>query len=253
MPRRRAALLLCLAWLLTAASPVRAALPAGVPSQPADPVTDLAGLLSPQATQALDQALRQVRDSGKFQLAVLTLPSLNGLAIEDVSIAVARAWGLGDKARGDGVLLLLAPAEHKMRIEVGSRLEGDLPDITCQRIIREIMAPRLRAGDADGAVTAGCLAIAKPLGVDLALDAGAQPAAGGGDGVSPLILLLLLVLFLGFRGLMAFGLFGGFGGRGPRGGGFGGGGFGGGGFGGGGGGFGGGGGGFSGGGSSGGW
>jgi len=230
-------------------------LPKGVPPQPAAPVTDLAGILNPATFQALNAALIQVRDSGKFQLAVLTLPSLEGDAIENVSIKVARAWGLGDKSRGDGVLLLIAPAEHRLRIEVGSRLEGDLTDIACARIIRAEMSPRFKAGDPNGAVIAGCSAIANRLGVDLAL-AGrgfTGPADGDGDQpLSPWSAILVLALMLAFPFLMLL-LNGGRRG-GPRsGGGFWGGGMGGGGGFGGSGGFGGGGGGFSGGGSSGGW
>ena len=243
----RSAAGLCLGLLLALPLAAGDTLPKGVPSQPAAPVTDLAGMLDPATVQTLDSALIQVRDSGKFQLAVLTLPSLEGDAIENVSIKVARAWGLGDQARKDGVLLLIAPAEHQLRIEVGSKLEGDLTDIACARIIREEMTPRLKAGDPNGAVVAGCAAIANRLGVDLALDAGAPPASDGS--VAPLDILLFLVLLVAFPILMGF--LNGFGPRGgPRGGGFWGGGMGGG-FGGGG--FGGGGGGFSGGGASGGW
>lgn len=253
--------------------------PQGVPRTPADPVTDLAGMLSPGAGQRIDAELRRQWQAGRFQLAILTLPSLGDRPIEDISIQVARAWALGSKDASNGVLLLVAPAEHKLRIEVGSRLEGQLPDVVCHRIIADAMAPRLREGDADGALLAGAAAITAVLdpqdplakeddGASASDAASGQDAGGpGGPGAAaggpavvgmlgillwllghPLVLLLVFFLLsILLRVLL--------GGGGFRGGGFGGGGFGGGGFGGGfgGGGFGGGGGGFSGGGSSGGW
>ncbi|HXC62775.1 MAG TPA: TPM domain-containing protein, partial [bacterium] len=193
---------LFLALWLTLPLAAAETLPKGVPSQPAAPVTDLAGMFDAATVQTLDSALIQVRDSGKFQLAVLTLPSLEGDAIENVSIKVARAWGLGDKARKDGVLLLIAPAEHQLRIEVGSRLEGDLTDIACARIIREEMTPRLKAGDPNGAVLAGCAAIANRLGVDLSVDAGPAPQGQGEQPLSPLGALLVLILMVAFPVLM---------------------------------------------------
>jgi uncharacterized protein len=263
--------------LLGQAQALRAAdWPSGVPTQPADPVTDLAGMLSPSAADYLNQELRRQWQEGHFQLAILILPSLQDRPIEDLSIQVARGWALGDKQASNGVLLLVAAQDHQMRIEVGSRLEGVLPDIICRRIIGDVMAPRLRQGDNDGAITAGAAAItavlapqdplaaqAPSLDSDASADAQDQDAgssaakalaAGGILGIllwlvgQPMlwILLIWLVLVILRRG-------GGFGGGGFYGGGFGGGGFGGGGFGGGGGGFGGGGGGFSGGGASGGW
>ena len=244
--RRRAAIT-GLALLL--AAPLWAGLPQGLPSAPSAPVMDLAGMLDPGTAATLNAELRRVRDAGGFQLVVLTLPTLDGQAIEDVGVAVGRAWGLGDKARGDGVLLLVAPQEHQLRIEVGSRLEGELTDIACARIIRDEITPRLKAGDPNGAVLAGCQAIAAALGVTLTLpQVAAAPGQGEGSGLQFLVLLLAFVVFIALRLLT-----GGFIGGGRMGGGFGGG-LGGGGFGGGGGGgFSGGGGGFSGGGASGGW
>lgn len=265
--RKRCAALLLLCALAGGAAAGGSDWPEGLPKQPSDPVTDLAGMLSPGATQHLNDELRRQWQEGHFQLAVLTLPSLKGLPIEDLSIQVARAWALGSTDASNGVLLLIATEDHKMRIEVGSRLEGALPDIICHRIIEDSMAPRLRQGDADGAVVAGVAGITASLAPNDALAAEADASVGAGAGQAgagtaaaglglaallifvfghPLILLLLFFLLqLLLRHFMGGGR-GGF-----YGGGFGGGGFGGGGFGGGG--FSGGGGGFSGGGSSGGW
>jgi len=194
---RKLALMLCLAL---ATGLVAEGLPQGVPDQPSQPVTDLAGMLSAGASAELNAALSQAWQQGKLQLAVLTLPSLGGAGIEDVGIQVARAWGLGSKEQGNGVLLLIAPSEHRMRIEVGSRLEGDLPDAACSRIINDLMAPRLREGDNDGAVVAGCQAIAGQLGVGLAGAASApRPSRMDSRAVFLLIKLGLVFLFLILR------------------------------------------------------
>jgi uncharacterized protein len=141
------------ALLLALTLPLRGgALPEGVPSSPAEPVTDLAGLLSPKATRALNRALRAQWQAGHFQLGILTLPSLQGRPIEELSIRIARAWALGGAESDNGVLLILAPTERKVRIEVGQKLEGVLSDAFCSRVINEVMKPSLRAGDYDRAV-----------------------------------------------------------------------------------------------------
>jgi uncharacterized protein len=184
-------------------------------------------------------------------------------SLENYSIDIARRWGVGTKDKDNGVLLLIAVDDHKLRIEVGRGLEGDLTDLQSGRIIREQLTPRLRRGDFGGAVEVGTQEIRRVLG-DTQL--GAPPTTGApasnpkGSGTSALWILLPLAFVAasaigsGRRRGRRFGLGppifwgGGFGG-----GGFGGGGFGGGGSGGGGGFGGGGGGGFGGGGASGGW
>src|SRR5262245_52538915 len=126
----------CIALLLWAGSLGAAPLPEGVPSRPSEPITDLAGMFSPSRAASLNQLLRQIWREGQGpQVEVLTLNSLGGRPIEDVSLAVARGWGLGDEKKDNGVLLLIARGDRKLRIEVGSKLEGELTDIACKRII----------------------------------------------------------------------------------------------------------------------
>lgn len=207
-------------------------------------VNDLAAALSPQMKGQLEAQLEAYERATGHQMAVLLVPSLEGDPIEDFSIRVAEAWKLGQKGKDDGVLLLVAVNDRKMRIEVGYGLEGDLPDALVGRIMREVMAPAFRQGDLAFGISRAVSAMAKATGGEgepLPPPARTRRPEGGG-GLSPLLLLgLVLLLFLGGgRGLGGFligsALGGGFG----RGGGFGGGGRGGGGFGGGGGGFGGG-------------
>jgi uncharacterized protein len=122
-------------------------------------VNDDAHLFDANAAQDLDRTLKAYEDKTGRQFAVLTIPSLGDEALEDYSIKVARAWKLGRKGKDDGILMLVARDDHKVRIEVGYGLEGDLPDARCGRIIRDEMVPRFRAGDYAGGIKAGAAAV----------------------------------------------------------------------------------------------
>ncbi|MEY4546163.1 MAG: hypothetical protein RL685_2358 [Pseudomonadota bacterium] len=215
-------------------------------------VQDEAALLSPEARQRIDGMLFAYQQQTGHQLALLTVRSLEGDALEEFSLRVVEAWQLGDKQRDDGVLLLVSVAERKLRIEVGYGLEGELPDATTSRIIRDIITPAFRRGDPDAGIVAGLQAImAATGGKDVAIPAELprqRSRARDGEAPGGIVLLLLLglvvMMFLGRGGrggrsaawgavpfLLGGRSGGGFGGGGSRGGG---------GFGGGGGGFGGG-------------
>ncbi len=90
-------------------------------------VVDGAGLLRPAERDALAATLKAHEDRTTDQVVVATVPSLQGTSVEDFSNRLFRAWGLGTKARNNGVLFLIAPTERKVRIEVGYGLEGALP------------------------------------------------------------------------------------------------------------------------------
>lgn len=222
------------------------------------PVVDAAGVVPHEVEMQVNAALNDYQKRSGNQVAVAVVRTTGNRSIEDYGIDLAREWGVGEKGDDNGVLLLIATEDRKLRIEVGRGLEGTLTDLQSGRIIRERLIPLLRQGDFAGAVTQGTLAIRQELGDT---EAGPLPELTedetGSEGGSPWPLLFVLpVLGLGLlrggrrRGMGGFG--GGFGAPIFWGGGFGGGGFGGGG--GGGGGFGGGGGGgFGGGGASGGW
>lgn len=218
------------------------------------PVVDGAEILSPQTKAAIDTALRALLNQGGSQITVLTVPSLDGLTIEQASIKVVDKWKLGGAKADNGILFMIAPKERRMRIEVGQGLEGSLTDVESKRIIADSVTPLFKAGDFDSGVLVGVYQIARKTdpGVDLSpyLEGRVRVRHGSGGQHSALKFLIIVVIVLVFSALHLLG----FGGR--RRGPFGGGGWGGGGgFGGGsgGGGWGGGGGGFSGGGSSGGW
>jgi uncharacterized protein len=122
-------------------------------------VNDTAGLLSAATVQEVEHLLSAHEDSTTNQVAVLTIPSLEGEDLEGYALRVAETWKLGRKGKDNGVLLLVARDEHAIRIEVGSGLEGALPDIVCGSIIRSVVTPRFKSGDFDGGVRSGVEAI----------------------------------------------------------------------------------------------
>ncbi len=122
-------------------------------------VNDYASMLSPGAVQELEASLSAFEQSDSTQIVVLTVPTLGGENLEEYSIKVAEAWRIGQKKIDNGVILLIAKQERKVRIEVGRGLEGKLTDLVSGRIIRGDIAPLFKAGDIDGGVKAGVASI----------------------------------------------------------------------------------------------
>ena len=122
-------------------------------------VVDQAHILSPASLSRLNSALAEHESKTSNQVAVLTIPSLEGHPLEDFSHQVATTWALGKKGTDNGVLFLIAVKEKKLRIEVGDGLEGTLTDAKSSRIIRHEVVPRFRVGDFSGGVVAGARAI----------------------------------------------------------------------------------------------
>ena len=146
--------------LLIAASAVPAsALAYASPGSPTGHVNDFAHVLSDQAKQSLEAELTDFEKTTSNEIAVAIVPSMSGDYVENYAVKLFEEWKIGKKDRDNGVLLVLSIEEHKMRIEVGYGLEGALPDSLAQSILNIEMTPRLKAGDYDGAVTAGIHAI----------------------------------------------------------------------------------------------
>ncbi len=122
-------------------------------------VTDAAHVLTPEVTSDLTQKLAALEQSTGRQLVVATVPSLNDQPIEDYGVGLIRAWAIGAKGRNDGAILIVAPNERKVRIEVGYGLEGDLTDALSERIIQRNILPRFKAGDIPGGVATGADAL----------------------------------------------------------------------------------------------
>ncbi|KEZ79004.1 TPM domain-containing protein [Salinisphaera hydrothermalis] len=232
-------------------------------------VVDDAHMLSPAATSRLTRMLAALEQANGDQLVVVTLPDLGGDSIETYGYQLGRAWGIGQKKQNNGALLIIAKKEHKIRIEVGYGLEGQLTDAKSSVIIHQVIEPAFKKGDYDAGVLQGTAALVQLLGgkppSELVAQASKSIQQHQRDDNRPTLghTLMFFVLMIAIIALFGGGGGGGRGGRRrrrgffpwfiPMGGGFGGGsgGFGGGGLGGGG--FSGGGGSFGGGGASGGW
>jgi uncharacterized protein len=122
-------------------------------------IMDSADLIAPEAKTRIEAKLKAHEDKTSDQLVVATVPSLQGTSIEDFANGLFRFWKLGEKQRNNGVLLLVAPNERKVRIEVGYGLEGALTDALSKTIITTAVAPKFKTGDFAGGIEAGADAI----------------------------------------------------------------------------------------------
>ena len=162
-------------------------------------VVDDAHVLSPQTQADLTAKLTALEQKTGDQLVVVTLPSLQGYEIEDYGYQLGRAWGIGEKGKNTGALLIVAPAEHKVRIEVGYGLEPVLTDALTSVILQTTVLPKFRTGDVEGGVVDGTNAIIAQLGLDpAAAQAKAQAAAQAPPAAPPIHIPLFLIIVIVF-------------------------------------------------------
>ena len=203
--RRTPALALSLALLVACGQALAQSAPA-FPSLTAR-VVDAAGLLKPEERAALEERLKAHEERTTDQVVVASVRSLQGFTVEDYANRLFRHWQLGQKAKNNGVLLLVAPSERKVRIEVGYGLEGALTDALSKVIIATAMAPRFREGDFAGGIRAGIDAVLSILTGDAEeWQRRAKVRSDEGSGIDMVaVLFMLLVLFLIVRAMMAGG------------------------------------------------
>ncbi|EAQ27594.1 hypothetical protein NAP1_08377 [Erythrobacter sp. NAP1] len=164
-------------------------------------VVDNADLLSPAQEADLTAKLEALETQSQRQLVVATVPDLQGYDISDYGYQLGREWGLGDAERNDGALLLVAPNERKVRIEVGYGLEGYLTDALSALIIQNQILPRFRDGDMPGGIVAGTDAIVAQLQLPpeeaarIAQEAGEARKSDGGFPIGALIWMGFLFFF----------------------------------------------------------
>lgn len=141
-----------------------------LPEKPLGYVTDEANVLSAESRQKIESLLGRFESAGAIQIAVVTVPSLDGDSVDAVAAKLFQKWGIGQKGSDNGVLFLIAPNERRMRIEVGYGLEGDLPDALSGRILDQVV-PRFKAGDMEGGIWTGtvliCQVLAQKKNIDL--------------------------------------------------------------------------------------
>jgi uncharacterized protein len=142
-------------------------------------VTDLTGTLTPGQRASLEETLRAFETLKGAQLAVLIVPTTQPEAIEPYAIRVADQWKLGRQGVDDGVLLLVAKNDRRLRIEVGRGLEGVIPDAVAKRVIAEIITPYFKQGDFYGGIEAGVIRLTRLIeGEPLPAPAALPPRAG---------------------------------------------------------------------------
>ena len=158
-------------------------------------VNDQANLLDDGFEGQLEERLRLLEEETGAQVAVLTIPSLEGDPLEDFSMRVVETWKLGRADADNGVLILIARDERRMRIEVGYGLEGVLTDAQSGRIIDTLMAPRFREGDFNGGVGAAVEAVSSAIRGE-PVDLPDKPSRSGG--INPAGFIFFLIFGLPF-------------------------------------------------------
>lgn len=177
-------------------------------------VVDAANLLSPAQKQQLEALSTDVGNVAQRQFVVATIPDLQGYPIEDYGYKLGRAWGIGQKDANNGIILIVAPNERKVRIEVGYGLEPIMTDALAQTIIDDQILPKFRAGDMAGGIMAGAQAITEQMKAPpeaaearvkaaAALPQAARSSGSSSDGfvaVFWIFIILFFVLPIVFRG-----------------------------------------------------
>ena len=172
-----------------------------LPARPNPPrlVNDLAGVLQPEQRDELERKLVALDDSTSNQIAIVLIKTLNDYPIEDYSVNLFRSWGIGNKKTNNGVLVVAAMDDHKVRIEVGYGLEGAIPDITANDIIYNDITPNFKTGNYF-------------RGLDIATDDLSKAAAGeyhtarkkdtnndedgGGGSILGIIIIVIIILII---------------------------------------------------------
>jgi uncharacterized protein len=195
-----------LALLFACLAIVAVALPAPAAELPklTGRVVDDAGMLDPASKAALTQKLADFEKKSSDQIVVATIDQLDGEAIEPYANRLYRAWGLGHAGENNGVLLLVAKNDRKMRIEVGYGLEGTLTDLHSKLIIENTMVPAFRAGDFSGGITRAVddiIMVLEGNAAELEARAGRNPPTQQNTfDLDPETIIIMLWLFLFFGG-----------------------------------------------------
>jgi uncharacterized protein len=198
--RRLAAIVLALACVVAAA----AALAQSSLSFPelTGRVVDQAGILDAATRDKLEKLSADLEAKSTDQLVVVTLQSLQGTSIEDYGYQLGRKWQIGQKDKNNGVLLIVAPNERKVRIETGYGLEGTLTDALSSFIVQQAILPRFRSGDFAGGVTRGAEDIVNVLTGDAeeykerARAANAAPGLSAGELITIAFFILMAILII---------------------------------------------------------
>ena len=173
---------------------------AGVPDAPNPPrlVNDFANLMSQSAAASLEDSLTLFARHTSTQVAVVTISDLEGREIAEYAQEIAEKWGIGQKGKDNGVIILVKPktsdSQGRAFIGTGYGVEGALPDVTCSRIVREVMIPHFKENDYAGGIEAGAVAVMKA--VQGEYEADEEDGATGIGIVAVLVIVGIVVLLI---------------------------------------------------------
>ncbi len=161
-------------------------------------VTDYAHVLSPEQVGILEEELVALDDSTSNQIAIVTVPTLNNRAIEDVSVATFRDWGIGNKTSRNGVLILVdaGEGEHHMRIEVGYGLEGAIPDVTANDIIDNDLVPNFKENNYFQGFQLAIQSLGKAAAGEYHVRRQANDSSGGGGSIIGIIIIVFIIIMI---------------------------------------------------------
>ncbi len=159
-------------------------------------INDYANLLSPATEASLESVLKSLESSDSTQIVVLTIDSLRGDSLEQLSLRVVEDWKIGQQGLDNGVLLLVARDDRKIRIEVGYGLEGTLTDMTAGRIIRNVISPRFKQGDFNQGIIDGIGAIVAAVRGEFTADAGGTGTSSNRADPGGLLTSLIFIFFI---------------------------------------------------------
>ncbi len=172
---RRASVIIALFAVLSLPSLASASFP-----KPQGFVNDFASVISAETKGKMESMLVAFQGQTGIEVAVVTLPSLDGEPIENAAVKLFQEWGIGKKGRDNGALFLIAPVERKTRIEVGYGLEGAINDALAGRLLDEAVLPKFREGDMDAGIASGAIAIVDTISKKEGIAFDAASAFGSG-------------------------------------------------------------------------
>ena len=163
---------------------------------PARLVVDNASLLSPAEVETLERRLVALDDSTSNQITVVIVKTLNDQPIEDVAVNTFRDWGIGNKKTNNGVLLLIAVDDRKVRIEVGYGLEGAIPDITSSDIISKDIKPAFKQKDYYGGIVKATEDISKAASGEYHVQRASKSRGGGAGNIFKFVFIVFIVIII---------------------------------------------------------
>ncbi|PAU93558.1 hypothetical protein CK503_10400 [Aliifodinibius salipaludis] len=173
-----------------------------LPSEPVGHVNDFAKMLTSGERQQLEQKLRNYRDTTTTVISVAMLDNLGGISIEEAATTLFNEWKMWEANKDNGVLILIARQERKMRIEVGYGLEGAIPDVMAGRIVREILTPSFKQSDYYGGLDRATSALIQLASGEFEGELADNQSSDGGNTADFIIFMLFLffVFYASSRG-----------------------------------------------------